>query len=95
VGEFRAIREGPALIADAFAESFSHVAIEGERNEADLATIAAMIEAGDVTAVIDRVYPLDKAPDALRYVEDGHPKGKVVVTVGDERPEAHEPGGAV
>ena len=33
--------------------------------------------------------PLDKAPDALRYVEDGHPKGKVVVTVGDERPEAH------
>ena len=45
--------------------------------------------------MVDRVYLLDKAPDAARYVEDGHPKGKVVVTVGDERPEAHEPGGAV
>jgi hypothetical protein len=35
-----------------------------------------MIEAGDVTAVIDRVYPLDRASDALRYVEDGHPKAR-------------------
>jgi hypothetical protein len=68
------------------------VAIEGESNEADLATLAAMIEADDVTAVIDRVYPLDKAPDPLRYVGDSHPKqGRR--EVGDERPEAHEPGG--
>ena len=59
------------------------VAVEGESNEADLATLAAMIEAGDVAPVIDRVYPLGEAPDALRYVEEGHPKGKVVVTVGD------------
>ena len=43
-----------------------------------------MIEAGDVTPVIDRVYPLEEAPDALRYVEDGYPKGKVVVTVSHE-----------
>jgi NADPH:quinone reductase-like Zn-dependent oxidoreductase len=57
------------------------VAVEGESNEADLATLASMIEAGDVTPVIDRVYPFGEAPDALRYVEDGHPKGKVVVTV--------------
>ena len=64
------------------------VAVAGEGNEADLTTLAAMIEAGDVTPVIDRVYPFQEAPDALRYVEDGHPKGKVVVTVGDGRPEA-------
>jgi NADPH:quinone reductase-like Zn-dependent oxidoreductase len=57
------------------------VAVEGESNEADLATLASMIEQGDVTPVIDRVYPFGEAPDALRYVEDGHPKGKVVVTV--------------
>ena len=57
------------------------VAVTGESNDADLATLAAMIEAGDVTPVIDRVYPFEEAPDALRYVEDGHPKGKVVVTV--------------
>jgi NADPH:quinone reductase-like Zn-dependent oxidoreductase len=71
------------------------VAVGGEGNGADLATLAAMIEAGDVTPVIDRVYPLEEAPHALRYVEDGHPKGKVVVTVGDERPVADEPGRAV
>jgi NADPH:quinone reductase-like Zn-dependent oxidoreductase len=59
------------------------VAVGGNSNEADLATLAAMIEAGDVTPVIDRVYPFGEAPDALRYVENGHPKGKVVVTVGD------------
>ncbi|MGA9160648.1 MAG: NAD(P)-dependent alcohol dehydrogenase [Actinomycetota bacterium] len=71
------------------------VAVEGESNEADLATLAAMIEAGDVTPVIDRAYPLEEAPDALRYVEDGHPKGKVVVMVGDERSEADGPGSAL
>jgi NADPH:quinone reductase-like Zn-dependent oxidoreductase len=59
------------------------VAVEGDSNEADLTTLAAMIEAGDVTPVIDRVYPFAEAPDALRYVEVGHPKGKVVVTLGD------------
>ena len=57
------------------------VPVEGESNEADLATLVAMIEAGDVTPVIDRVFPFAEVPDALRYVEDGHPKGKVVVTV--------------
>jgi NADPH:quinone reductase-like Zn-dependent oxidoreductase len=60
------------------------VSVEGESNEASLTTLATMIEAGDVTPVIDRAYPFGEAPDALRYVEDGHPKGKVVVTVGDE-----------
>jgi NADPH:quinone reductase-like Zn-dependent oxidoreductase len=71
------------------------VAVEGNGNEADLTTLAAMIEAGDVTPVIDRVYPLEEAPDALRYVEAGHPKGKVVVTVSDARSEADEPRRAV
>ncbi|CAN5656780.1 hypothetical protein BH18ACT17_BH18ACT17_07420 [soil metagenome] len=71
------------------------VTVEGEGNEADLATLAAMIEAGDVTPVIDRVYPFEAAADALRYVEDGHPKGKVVVTVCDDRSEADVPGTAV
>jgi NADPH:quinone reductase-like Zn-dependent oxidoreductase len=60
------------------------VAVGGNSNEARLGTLAAMIDAGDVTPVIDRVYPFGDAPDALRYVEDGHPKGKVVVTVGAE-----------
>jgi len=57
------------------------VAVEGESNEAFLTTLATTIEASDVTPVIDRVYPFGETPDALRYVEEGHPKGKVVVTV--------------
>ena len=60
------------------------VGVQGDGNEADLASLAAMIEAGDITPVIDRAYPLEEAPDALRYVEEGYPKGKVVVTVGDD-----------
>jgi NADPH:quinone reductase-like Zn-dependent oxidoreductase len=61
------------------------VGVEGSADDTDLATLAAMIEAGDVTPVIDRVFPFEEAPDALRYVEEGHPKGKVVVTVDGSR----------
>lgn len=47
----------------------------------DLQTLSDLIEAGKVTPVIDRTYPLIDAPDAIRYLEEGHPGGKVVVTV--------------
>jgi NADPH:quinone reductase-like Zn-dependent oxidoreductase len=57
------------------------VAVEGDSNAADLATLASMIEAGDVMPVIDRSYAFGEAPEALRYVEEGHPKGKVVLSV--------------
>jgi NADPH:quinone reductase-like Zn-dependent oxidoreductase len=39
------------------------------------------IEAGKVTPVIDRTYPLRKAPEAIHYLEEGHARGKVVITV--------------
>src|ERR671918_352081 len=47
----------------------------------DLRTLSELIEAGEVTPLIDRTYPLSEAPDAIRYLERGHPGGKVVVTV--------------
>jgi NADPH:quinone reductase-like Zn-dependent oxidoreductase len=50
-------------------------------NEADLLTLKELIEAGKVTPVIDRTYPLSEAADAMRYLEEGHARGKVVVTV--------------
>ncbi len=40
-----------------------------------------LVDAGKVTPVIDRTYPLSEAPDAIRYVEGGRVGGKVVVTV--------------
>ncbi len=52
------------------------VAVEGESNAADLAPLAAMIESGDITPVIDHVYPFGEASDALRYVEQEHPRGR-------------------
>lgn len=51
-------------------------------NKHDLETLRQLLEAGKVTPVIDRCYPLQQVPDALRYLETGRAKGKVVVTVG-------------
>ena len=52
-----------------------------ERKE-DLQVLSELIEAGKVTPVIDRTYPLSEVPDAIRYLEKGHSRGKVVITVG-------------
>jgi NADPH:quinone reductase-like Zn-dependent oxidoreductase len=51
----------------------------------DLVVLRELLEAGTVTPVIDRQYPLSEAPEALRYLGDGHARGKVVVIV-------HQPG---
>ena len=47
----------------------------------DFDALRELIEAGKVTPVIDRTYPLIEAPDAIRYVVEGHARGKVVITV--------------
>jgi NADPH:quinone reductase-like Zn-dependent oxidoreductase len=47
----------------------------------DLKFLRELIEAGRVTPVIDRTYPLSEAPDAIRYLETGHTRGKVVISV--------------
>jgi NADPH:quinone reductase-like Zn-dependent oxidoreductase len=50
-------------------------------NEKDLAFLAELLEAGKVVPVIDRCYPLSDAAAAIRYREEGHARGKVVLTV--------------
>jgi NADPH:quinone reductase-like Zn-dependent oxidoreductase len=50
-------------------------------NPPDVAVLTELLEAGKIRPVIDRRYPLAEVPDALRYVEDGHAMGKVVITV--------------
>ena len=47
----------------------------------DLAAIVELIEAGKVTPVVERSYPLGEAREAIRHVEKGHARGKVVITV--------------
>jgi len=42
------------------------------------------MQAGKITPVIDRRYPLGEVPEAIRYLEQGHARGKVVITVADD-----------
>jgi NADPH:quinone reductase-like Zn-dependent oxidoreductase len=47
-----------------------------------LAALTELIEAGQVTPVIDKVYPLEETAEAFRYLDTGHARGKVVVAMG-------------
>jgi NADPH:quinone reductase-like Zn-dependent oxidoreductase len=49
-------------------------------NQADLVFMKELLEAGKVVPVIDRKYSLSETPEAIRYVEKGHARGKVVIT---------------
>jgi NADPH:quinone reductase-like Zn-dependent oxidoreductase len=50
-------------------------------NKTDLAFVKELLEACKVKPVIDRCYPLSEVADAIRYLEEGHAQGKVVITV--------------
>jgi NADPH:quinone reductase-like Zn-dependent oxidoreductase len=57
------------------------VFILAELNPKDLDTLRDWMQAGKVTPVIDRRYALSEVPEAIRYLEQGHARGKVIVTV--------------
>jgi NADPH:quinone reductase-like Zn-dependent oxidoreductase len=54
---------------------------EAKASGHDLEVLKELIEAGTVTPVLDRTYPLIEVPEAIRYLEQGHARGKVVITV--------------
>jgi NADPH:quinone reductase-like Zn-dependent oxidoreductase len=50
-------------------------------NKKDLVVLRDLLEARKIVPVIDRRYPLSNVAAALRYLEEGHAQGKVVITV--------------
>jgi NADPH:quinone reductase-like Zn-dependent oxidoreductase len=52
-----------------------------QTNKEDMLVLKELLEAGKVTPVIDRTYPLNQTPEAIRYLETGQARGKVVITV--------------
>jgi NADPH:quinone reductase-like Zn-dependent oxidoreductase len=77
--ELAGIMFGKLLIAPFVSQRLTGV-LAKVRTE-DLSTLAAMIEAGTLKPVLDRSYPLAETADAIRYVETGHARGKVIISV--------------
>ena len=57
------------------------VMVLAKPNQEDLSIVRGLMEAGKVTPVIDRRYRLSEVPEAMRYLEEGHARGKVVITL--------------
>ncbi len=73
----------PELVKWRFVSQKS-VSLLARLNQQDLTAIGALIAEGRVTPVIDRRYSLSEAPDAVRYLEQGHARGKVIIDI-DQR----------
>ena len=69
-----------ALVLSAFGRQRLRALIQ-TRNKEDLLVLKDLLEAGKVTPVISAYYPLSEVPEAIRHFEEGHARGKVVITV--------------
>jgi NADPH:quinone reductase-like Zn-dependent oxidoreductase len=77
-GFFRGVLRGPIL---SLFVGQSLAGLNAKQTKEDLRVVVELIEAGKVTPVVDRSFDLVEASDAVRYLAEGHPAGKVVITV--------------
>jgi NADPH:quinone reductase-like Zn-dependent oxidoreductase len=75
---FQAALLGPLISMTGNKKMTSMIA---KRNKKDLIFLKDLLEGGRIKPVIDRSYPLSEVPEALRYLEEGHARGKVVITL--------------
>jgi NADPH:quinone reductase-like Zn-dependent oxidoreductase len=75
---FQAMLLGP-IISMTGSKTMGNMLVKPNQN--DLVFMKELLETGKVVPVIDRCYPLGEVPEALRYIEEGHAQGKVVITV--------------
>jgi NADPH:quinone reductase-like Zn-dependent oxidoreductase len=73
-------RQLRALVLSPFVGQKLGTFITSENNK-DLMVLKELIESGQVTPAIDRTYPLSEVPAAIRYMQDGHARGKLVIAV--------------
>jgi NADPH:quinone reductase-like Zn-dependent oxidoreductase len=73
-------RQLRALVLSPFVGQKLGTFISRENHE-DMIVLKTLIEAGKLTPVIDRAYPLSEVADAIRYMRDGRARGKIVITV--------------
>ncbi len=76
---FQALLFGP-LISKTGSKKIGFMGI-AKLNQKDLVLVKELLEAGRVKPVIDRRYPLSETAEALQYLEEGHARGKVVITM--------------
>jgi NADPH:quinone reductase-like Zn-dependent oxidoreductase len=73
-----------ALVTSVFVRRQGSTLISLPKKE-DLVVLKELIENDKITPVIDRTYPLDQTPEAFRYLNEGHARGKVVITVAHDK----------
>jgi NADPH:quinone reductase-like Zn-dependent oxidoreductase len=69
-----------AYVASRFV-SQKFIAYIAQFNKKDMMVLGDLLQSGKMTPVIDKTYKLNQAADALRYLEQGHARGKVVINL--------------
>ncbi len=76
-------RQIRALVLSRFVDQKLGTFISSENHE-DMIVLKELVESGKLTPVINKTYPLSEVPEAIRYLEEGHARGKVAITLAND-----------